>query len=129
MNTDASSMTPSADDRSNGLVAWQLEHYPEGHTTRANLVLHVISAPLFCIGTLAVLLAPFTSAWLFLGGALMVLVLVVQGRGHGGEPNRPIPFRGPGDFVARFFVEQWVTFPRFLFGGGFARAWRQSASR
>jgi AraC-like DNA-binding protein len=24
------------------------------------------------------------------------------------------------------FVEQWVTFPRLVLGGGFARAWRQA---
>ena len=29
----------------------------------------------------------------------------------------------PGDVAARLFVEQWVTFPRYLVTGGFARAW------
>ena len=26
--------------------------------------------------------------------------------------------------LARIFAEQWITFPRFVLGGGFARAWR-----
>jgi hypothetical protein len=117
-------MTTDTDDRAGGLLAWQLAHYPEGHTTRINLILHVLSAPLFCAGWVMLAVAPFTTWWLALGVVPIVLTLVAQGRGHGREPNRPIPFRGPGDFVARFFVEQWITFPRFVLGGGFARAWR-----
>jgi hypothetical protein len=72
------------------------------------------------------LLAPFLSAWLSLGAVLMFGALAAQGRGHRTEANAPVPFRSPFDFVARFFVEQWVTFPRFVLGGGFARAWRAS---
>jgi hypothetical protein len=115
------------DDRRDGLLAWQLARYPEGHTTRSNLLLHLMTAPLFCAGTLAVVAAPFTTAWMAVGALFMLAALVAQGRGHRGEANRPIPFRGPADFVARFFVEQWVTFPRFVLGGGFARAWRRSS--
>ena len=112
------------EDRSGGLLAWQLAHYPRGHTRRRNLVIHVVTAPLFCAGTVSLAIAPITTPWLALGGLLMVVALVAQGRGHGLEPQRPIPFRGPGDFVARFFAEQWVTFPRFVLCGGLARAWR-----
>src|SRR5687768_2172719 len=112
------------DDRAGGLLAWQLRHYPEVHTTRANLVLHAITVPFFCAGTLLLAAAPFTSPWLALGAVLMLGALVAQGRGHDAEANRPSPFRGPADFVARFFLEQWLTFPRFVLGGGFARAWR-----
>jgi hypothetical protein len=50
--------------------------------------------------------------------------MAVQGRGHRLEKNAPVPFRGPLDVLARIFVEQWVTFPRFVLSGGFARAWR-----
>ena len=127
MNTDTAPTDLNDDDRTAGLLAWQLEHYPEGHTTRANLVLHAVTAPAFSAGTLAVLAAPFISAWFALGGLLMVAALAGQGRGHRAESRRPIPFHGPGDFIARFFVEQWVTFPRFVLGGGFARAWRRAA--
>ena len=41
----------------------------------------------------------------------MVVSVVAQGRGHRRERERPTPFTGFGDFVTRFFVEQWVTFP------------------
>jgi uncharacterized membrane protein YGL010W len=118
---------PTDDDtRPGGLLAWQLAHYSEGHTSRRNLVVHVVTAPLFCLGTLALFAAPFTSAWLALGAVLVVATLAAQGRGHRSESRRPIPFRGAVDFVARFFLEQWITFPRFVANGGFARAWRRS---
>ena len=127
-NHDNGTIALAHHDRAAGLFAWQLEHYPEAHTNRRNLVLHAVTAPLFCAGTVLVAVAPFTNPWLSLGGLLMLLALIAQGRGHGSESNRPTPFRGPGDFVARFFVEQWVTFPRFALGGGFARAWRRRST-
>jgi hypothetical protein len=43
---------------------------------------------------------------------------------HRFEPEPPAPFRSRLDFAARLFSEQWVTFPRFVLSGGFARAWR-----
>jgi hypothetical protein len=42
------------------------------------------------------------------------------------EASAPSPFLGPRDFAVRLFVEQWVTFPRYVLSGGFARAWRES---
>jgi hypothetical protein len=35
---------------------------------------------------------------------------------------------GFGDFVTRFFVEQWVTFPRFVLSGGWYRNLQQTAA-
>jgi hypothetical protein len=29
--------------------------------------------------------------------------------------------------IARLLVEQWITFPRFVVSGGFARAWRSTS--
>ncbi len=119
-------MDPS---REGGLLAWQFENYPKGHRNRRNLALHAATAPLFIAGTCAVVLAPFASTW-FLAFAVpaVVLPLVVQGRGHRLEANPPSPFQGPGDFAARLFVEQWVTFPRYVSSGGFARAWREAGA-
>jgi hypothetical protein len=77
----------------------------------------------------AAVLAPFASAWLWAFAAPAVtLPLILQGRGHRLEASRPLPFRGPGDVVARLFVEQWITFPRFVAGGGFAAAWRAAGA-
>lgn len=115
--------------REGGLLAWQLTNYPEGHRNRRNLALHAATAPLFIAGTCAILLAPFTTLWLLgFGVPALALSLVAQGRGHRLEANPPAPFRGPGDFVARLLVEQWVTFPRYVLGGGFSRAWREAGT-
>ncbi len=50
--------------------------------------------------------------------------LILHGRGHKLEPTAPVRFRGPGDFAARIFIEQWFTFPRYVLTGQLARAWR-----
>lgn len=119
-------MKPS---REGGLLAWQFRNYPNGHRDRRNLALHVATAPLFIAGTCGVVLAPFTSPWLLgFAVAALALPLVVQGRGHRLEANPPAPFLGPGDFVVRLLVEQWVTFPRYVLSGGFSRAWREAGT-
>jgi hypothetical protein len=114
-----------ASDREGGLLAWQLREYPNGHRDRRNLVIHAITVPLFLTGTCALALTPLAGVWL-LAGALpaMLVAVALQGRGHRLEAAAPIPFRSPFDAVARLFVEQWLTFPRFVLGGGFARSWR-----
>jgi hypothetical protein len=119
-------MAPSA-DRSPNLIAWQWSTYASAHRSRANLVLHALTVPLFLAGTIGVVASPFTHGWSALGAVGMVLALALQGRGHAGEDARPIPFASPWDFVARFFSEQWVNFPRFVLSGGFAAAWRAGA--
>ena len=116
--------------REGGLLAWQLRGYPDAHADRRNLAIHALTAPLFLAGTAAILLAPFFGRWLFAAGLPAVFIPVAaQGRGHRLEARPPVPFRGPADVAVRLFVEQWVTFPRFVLGGGFARAWRAAAPR
>ncbi len=116
-----------ASEREGGLLQWQLSLYSGNHTTRANLVVHVVTVPWFWMGTLALVGSPVTGWPSAVGGLVaMVLAVFLQGRTHAGEPTPPVPFRGPLDVVARIFAEQWITFPRYLFGGGFAKAWRAS---
>ena len=108
-----------------GLRAWQWPIYPQGHRSGVNRALHIATVPLFLLGTVAVLAAPFI-AWQLAAAGLggMLVALVAQGRGHKSEVSPPRPFRGPFDVLARFFVEQWVTFPRYVLSGRFAEAWR-----
>jgi len=123
-----SPMEPTESTREGGLLAWQLRGYPKTHSHRRNLLVHATTAPLFLAGTVALVLSPLAGAWLLaLAFPAMVLPLVLQGRGHRLERNLPAAFRGPADFAIRLFVEQWVTFPRFVLTGGFARNWRASA--
>jgi hypothetical protein len=121
---------PEASDRTPNLAAWQWRLYPDNHLDRRNLVLHVLSVPVFLLGTLTLVAAPLAGRpWGALGGlALMVGAMVAQGRGHKLERSPPLPFSGPGDVVGRIFIEQWVTFPRFVLSGGLVRAWRKGPS-
>ena len=115
------------DLRPDGLLAWQWGLYRAGHTERTNLVMHVFTVPMFQLGTLSLLASIFLGPLLALIGVVfMVSAMAVQGRGHAAEPQSPVPFRGPLDVIVRIFVEQWITFPRFVLSGGFALAWAAS---
>ena len=118
--------TPATDDRPEGLLAWQWGRYPPSHRNRTNLLTHALTAPVYILGTLALVNSPFVpSLWLGLGGlAAMGGVMFIQGRTHRLETAPPSPFRGPLDVVQRLFVEQWINFPRYVLTGEFARAWR-----
>lgn len=118
------------EDREGGLIAWQWTLYPSGHTTRANLLIHILTVPIFEIGTLTLLgslaIAP---VYALLGLAMMVGAMAAQGQGHAREPQPPVRFRGPLDVFARIFAEQWIAFPRFVLTGGFSRAWVKASAQ
>ncbi|WP_394826142.1 terminase [Pendulispora albinea] len=117
------------------VLARQWNGYGRVHSHRKNLIIHAVTVPLFMMGTLAMaagILAPFTPAmhagWQGVLGAIaggffaMIVAVAAQGRGHEKEANRPEPFRGPLDVLARLFFEQWITFPRYVLSGQFGRA-------
>ena len=110
------------------LLKWQWEGYPRYHQSRANLALHILVVPLFLAGNLIVLGALFTQSWrgVLLGVALTLISVLAQGRGHKREPVPPEPFTSAANAVGRIFLEQWVTFPRFVLSGGWAHNWRGS---
>ena len=113
------------------LLSWQFKNYPNAHQTRANLLAHVFTTPLFVAALVTAPVAAWLGQWVVFSASVAVvpLTLVLQGRGHAGEPIAPAPFLSPLDFVARFVAEQFVTFPRFVFSGGFTRAWSRAADR
>lgn len=99
--------------------------YARFHGNRTNLILHLVTVPVFLAGSVAVALA-WLAPWLALAGlGAMGIAIAVQGRGHAGEATPPRPFAGPGDFLRRIMREQWVTFPRFVLSGELARTWRR----
>lgn len=108
------------------LLRWQWEGYPRYHRTRFNLLLHIGVVPLFILGNIALIAALFKGSWAAAaaGLAAMLVSVVLQGRGHGQEPTPPEPFTSKWNAVSRIFLEQWVTFPRFVLSGGWLRALR-----
>lgn len=121
-------LAPMETSREAGLLDWQWSIYSPGHRDRRNLAAHAATVPLFMAGTLGFALAPAAGPWLAaLGAAAMVGAMAVQGRTHRLEKTPPPPFRGPGDVLLRILAEQWITFPRFVLTGAFARAWREAA--
>jgi hypothetical protein len=112
-----------------GLLAWQWSDYAAKHRSHANLLLHIVAVPLFQVGGVLLVYAALTAAagLAAIAGIGMGLALVLQGRGHRTEHEPPAPFAGPVDFVARFVVEQWVTFPRFVVSGGWYRNLRRAS--
>ena len=118
------------DERGGSLLAWQWSLYPAGHRNRRNLLAHALTVPLFQVGTVALVMGPFVSGWLAaLGFGAMAGAMMLQGRTHRLEGTAPVPFRGPGDVVARILAEQWLTFPRYVASGEFGRAWKDSGPR
>ena len=112
------------------LLRWQWEGYPRYHRSRFNLLLHIVVVPLFLVGNVALLVAFVRLSWLLGIVALVAMAFSValQGRGHRQEPVPTEPFTSPVNAVSRIFLEQWVTFPRFVLSGGWLRALRQQSA-
>jgi len=107
-----------------GLLAWQWSTYRRRHQDPANLVVHILTVPVFILGNCVVVVAPFAGLWTGVWGAMaMVGAMALQGWTHRREPEPPEAFRGALDVLARILSEQWITFPRYVLSGELARAW------
>ena len=109
--------------REGGLLSWQWRGYSANHRDSVNLLIHILAVPAFLAGILALVTLSLRGQWI---GALVALLVslaafALQGIGHKREPVAPEPFAGPGDFIARIFAEQFITFPRFVLSGQWAR--------
>lgn len=111
------------------LLADQGRDYSRYHTDRMNLLIHIVAVPVFelsCVGFIGALAAR-APVYAAASVALALAAFAAQGGGHAREPNAAIPFTGPGNTVGRIFGEQFITFPRFVLGGGWSRAFRAAA--
>ena len=110
-------------------VDWS--EYLRVHANRRNLLIHLVAVPLFVVAALTLSVALMTgnpvSAITSLVFALFAMVL--QGRGHRLEANPPRPFTGPGNFLRRWFTEQFVIFPVFVLSGRWIDQYRKSTSQ
>ena len=102
------------------LLSWQWRGYPTYHRDRINLLIHLAAVPLFMLANVLIVVAALRlSAVALVGGIVASVVsLALQGRGHRRERVPPEGFTSVANFVARFFFEQWLTFPRFVASGG-----------
>ena len=121
----------ASDEREGGLLAWQWRGYSRKHHDRVNLLIHMVAVPAFIAGTLATIRLMFNAQW---PGALLAIIVAVvafaiQGLGHRREREPPEPFTDAGDFVARVFAEQFITFPRFVLAGHWARNFADQNNR
>lgn len=109
------------------LLRWQWVGYLRYHRSRANLLIHIVLVPLFLVSNVALVVALFERSVVLGVFSLtaMVVSVALQGRGHRQEEIPPEPFTSPINAVSRIFLEQWVTFPRFVISGGWLRALRQ----
>jgi hypothetical protein len=107
-------------------LAGQFSDYPRVHTERANLLVHIVAVPVFDLSWVAFVAAVAGRSPLgaLASVAVAAAAFAAEGRGHAIEPERPIPFAGPRNALARIFAEQFITFPRFVLSGGWSRAYR-----
>jgi len=108
------------------LLRWQWHGYAANHQDPLNLALHLIAIPLFLLGSALLLIGLLGLRPLLLGLGLIGLLasLGLQAKGHRREAVAPEPFIDRRDALLRLLAEQFVTFPRFVLGGGWLRAWR-----
>lgn len=111
------------------LIRDQQQHYLHSHRSARNVRLHLMTVPLFQVGSLTLLF----SAWLgwqaaIAGITACIAALAVQGRGHRDEAVSPEPFTGPWNFIVRLLAEQWLAFPRFVLAGGWRVAFKSTCS-
>ena len=103
-----------------------VSRYQHVHRSRINLAIHIIAVPIFVVTGPAAIVAlargHFASAGLLVLGLL--ISFAVQGIGHRLERDPPEPFRGPLDAIRRILLEQYYTFPLFVFTGAWLKAWR-----
>jgi hypothetical protein len=84
----------------------------------------LLAVPLFAIALPTALILLAKAEYIPAIASLLVTIasLVAQGVGHAKESVPPRPFKGPGDFLKRWFSEQYFIFPAFVLTG---RWWRQ----
>jgi len=109
--------------REGSLLEWQWRNYSRNHRDRLNLLIHMVGVPAFIAGMLAFVTQALRAQWFGAAIALVVALIgfAVQGIGHKREHVPPESFAGPADFLARVFAEQFITFPRFVLFGYWAR--------
>lgn len=113
------------------MLQWQWNGYLRNHNSRENLLLHIILVPLFLVANLGLAIAVLNGSLMAAIGCigLMILSISMQGKGHSLEEHTAEPFSSPINGIMRIFLEQWITFPRFVLSGHWFQALQSSKKR
>ena len=106
------------------LLEIQWNGYSKVHSSRLNLVIHIISVPLFIAGCLSTLLSllMFSLVGVFVSVFTVALAFGAQGIGHSKEQVAADPFTGFKQAITRIIFEQFITFPKFVISGSWYAA-------
>lgn len=112
----------------NDLIKWQWMNYSKAHGSRLNLIIHIITTPLFIAGIVWFCVSLFQLDVIGMIASLLIASLAfgLQGFGHSKEEHRAEPFTSVGQAIVRIFLEQFFTFPRFVLSGNWFTALRNA---
>ncbi len=110
------------------LLAWQWNNYHKAHRSRLNLIIHIITVPVFIVGVLSLIGSLFTLNFMGVLASMAGVALAFggQGIGHAKESVAAEPFTSTAQAVVRILIEQFITFPRFVLCGGWYAAFNTS---
>ncbi len=108
------------------LTKWQWDGYVKYHSSRLNLLIHIVAVPFFIVGAVSFLLAlvKFEPINTIISILVMVTSMGAQGFGHAKEKIPAVPFNGPGDTMYRIFIEQLFNVSKFVISGRWYKALR-----
>ena len=102
--------------------------YENFHQNKKNLLIHILTVPVFILGNLSMAIALFQGELLLavLSFGVAMAGLGIQAKSHRLEPNKVAPFLGALDFFKRIYTEQFITFPTYLISPEFRSHWKNS---
>ncbi|OEC32682.1 Protein of unknown function [Pseudomonas cuatrocienegasensis] len=108
-------------------LANQLRDYARSHSHPTNLLIHLLTVPLFIVASAVLLngLLQLSFVALVTGIIGLVAAVILQRAGHRFETDTPETMPD----IKQLLREQFVTFPQFVLNGGWLRAWRASRHR
>ena len=106
------------------LIQWQWKDYHTFHQSKTNLIIHIVTMPIFVLALLCVIYFAVQLQWMASAISFIVMLIAfgAQGYGHSLEANPSIPFANAKQAVQRIFLEQVINFPRYVINGGFIKA-------
>ena len=110
-------------------LAWQWKDYLQYHQSQLNLWIHIVAVPIFILATLSLISAIFRLDIISAIYAILIMAVsfAVQGLGHSKEAVPSVPFEGPANALTRIFLEQFITFPKYVITGKWYAALKKNA--